>query len=54
MQVERIQQWISGARVSNAYITCLELGNSLWKRGVIPHSIEEWHHFSIKVTVVQD
>ena len=29
----------SGARVSNAYTIYLLLGNSLWKRRIIPHSI---------------
>ena len=33
----------SGARVSNTYITCPLLGDSLGKLGVTPHSVYETH-----------
>jgi hypothetical protein len=44
----------SGARVSNAYIICLVLGNSLGKLGVIPHRIIRSHGLIIKVLAVRD
>ena len=31
--------WISGGRVSNAWVTCLSEGNNIWKRMVIPHNV---------------
>ena len=56
MQVERDSPSgdESGARVRNAYATCLVQGNSPWKRGLIPHSITEPHGLMIKTEVVQD
>jgi hypothetical protein len=56
MQVERDSPSgdESGARVRNAYATCLVQGDSPWKRGLIPHRIVESHGLTIKTTVVQD
>ena len=56
MQVERDPPsgGESGARVRNAYATCLVQGDSPWKRGLIPHSIVESHGLTIKTEVVQD
>ena len=56
MQVERDSPSgdESGARVRNAYATCLVQGDSPWKRGLIPHSIVESHGLTIKASVVQD
>ena len=44
----------SGARVSNAYITYLLLGNSLGKLRIIPHNIVVSHGMTIKVLAVED
>ena len=38
----------SGARVRNAYAIYLVPGYSPGKLGLIPHSIDEWHHLFIK------
>jgi len=38
----------TGARVRTAYGTCLLLGNSPWKRGLMPHSTLKEHSFSVK------
>ena len=56
MQVERDSPSgdESGARVRNAYATCLVQGDSPWKRGLIPHSIIVSHVTMIKASVVQD
>ncbi len=56
MQVERDSPSgdESGARVRNAYATCLVQGDSPWKRGLIPHSINESPGLLIKTLVVQD
>ena len=56
MQVERDSPSgdESGARVRNAYATCLVQGDSPWKRGLIPHRIVEPHGLTIKTPVVQD
>ena len=35
--------WISGGRVSNAWVTCLSEWNNIWKRMVIPHNVTEPH-----------
>ena len=42
----------SGARVRNAYATCLIQGDSPWKRGLTPHNISFSHVRLIKTTVV--
>ena len=39
---------LSGGRVSNAWVTCLTLGDSSWKRLIIPHNITKPHDFVIK------
>ena len=44
----------TGARVRNAYTIYPVLGNSPKKFGLIPHSIEKSHGFSLKVSAVQD
>ncbi len=56
MQVERDSPSgdESGARVSNAYATCPLQGDSPWKRGLIPHSINKLHDLLIKVSAVKD
>ena len=35
--------WISGGRVSNAWVTCLSEWNNIWKRRVIPHNVTGSH-----------
>ena len=40
--------WISGGRVSNAWVTCLSERNNIWKRMVIPHNITGPHDSVIK------
>eukprot|EP00828_Plagiopyla_frontata_P020508 TRINITY_DN2621_c0_g1_i5.p2 TRINITY_DN2621_c0_g1~~TRINITY_DN2621_c0_g1_i5.p2 ORF type:complete len:123 (+),score=0.38 TRINITY_DN2621_c0_g1_i5:140-508(+) len=58
MQVEgqHGQQYLvaTGARVSNAYATCLYLEDSPWKRGLILHNIYESHGLYIKTQVDTD
>ena len=44
----------TGARVRNAYATCLVQRDSPWKRGLIPHSITESPGLVIKDSSVQD
>ena len=44
----------SGARVSNAYTTCLLVRDSLGKLGVIPYSNAGRHLFAFKATVLRD
>ncbi len=44
----------TGARVRNAYATCLPQRDSPEKFGLIPYSIAEWHHFVIKDLSVED
>ena len=39
MQVERQQQCESGGRVSNTWVICPPVGDSLWKHRVIPDEI---------------
>ena len=46
--------WISGGRVSNAWVTCLVLGDNSWKRLLIPHKRTEPHGSVWKTEVVQD
>ena len=38
----------SGGRVSNAWVTCLQEGDNILKRMLIPHDISESHDFDIK------
>ena len=51
MQVERVQQCISGARVRNAWVTCLQVWNSSWKRELIPDVILTLHGDEIKAAM---
>ncbi len=44
----------TGARVRNAYATCLPQRDSPEKFGLIPYGIAEWHHFVIKDLSVED
>ena len=44
--------WLSGGRVSNAWVTCLVLGDSSWKRLVIPHKRTMLHDMVWKTPVV--
>ena len=45
---------LSGGRVSNAWATCLTLGDSSWKRLVIPHKRTVLHGTVWKTPVVWD
>ena len=59
MQVERQQTepssvLASGARVSNAYMIYLSVEDSPGKLGLMPHVIQEWHHFWIKDPSLRD
>ena len=40
---------LSGGRVSNTWVTCLQPGNNGWKRPLIPNEVENWNRISIKV-----
>ena len=40
--------WLSGGRVSNAWVTCLSEWNNVWKRTLIPHNITRPHDHVIK------
>ena len=44
----------TGARVSNAYATYLQEGNSPGKLGLMPYVIIELHGFIIKVQALED
>ena len=44
----------SGGRVSNAWTTCLSLGDSSWKRLVIPHALHASHDIWRKDLSVRD
>ncbi len=44
----------TGARVSNAYATYLQEGNSPGKLGLMPYVIIELHGFMIKVQALED
>ena len=46
--------WLSGGRVSNAWVTCLIQGDSSWKRLVIPHKRTVPHGTVWKTPVVWD
>ena len=46
--------WLSGGRVSNAWVTCLIQGDSSWKRLVIPHKRTVSHDTVWKTPVVWD
>ena len=39
MQVERQQQCESGGRVSNTWVICPPVGDSLWKHRIIPDAM---------------
>ena len=43
MQVERQQQCESGGRVSNTWVICLPVGDSLWKHRIIPDAMARTH-----------
>ncbi len=44
----------TGARVSNAYATYLQEGNSPGKLGLMPYVIIELHGFMIKAEALED
>ena len=44
----------TGKRVRNTYATYLLLGDSLLKRRLIPHNIDDWHQLMIKDLLVRD
>ena len=46
--------WLSGGRVSNAWVTCPVQGDNSWKRLLIPHKPTEAHDWAGKTPVVQD
>ena len=43
-----IQGKLSGARVRNTWVICLEVGDNPEKSGLIPDVEREWHHFFSK------
>ena len=45
---------LSGGRVSNAWVTCLVLGDNSWKQLLIPHKLTEPHGSERKTPVVRD
>ena len=46
--------WLSGGRVSNAWVTCLIQGDNSWKRLLIPHKRTVSHGTVWKTPVVWD
>ena len=46
--------WLSGGRVSNAWVTCLIQGDNSWKRLLIPHKRTAPHGAVWKTPVVWD
>ena len=40
--------WLSGERVSNAWVTCLRVGDNSWKRLLIPHKTTGSHGPEVK------
>ena len=46
--------WLSGGRVSNAWVTCLSEWNNVWKRTLIPHNITRPHDHVIKDLSLRD
>ena len=58
MQVEGQQVSLlmlaTGARVRNAYATCLLQEDSPGKLGLIFHKMTVWHHTVIKASAVRD
>ena len=46
--------WLSGGRVSNAWVTCLIQGDNSWKRLLIPHKRTASHGAVWKTPVVWD
>ena len=51
---ELIVLWLSGGRVSNAWVTCLIQGDNSWKRLLIPHKRTVSHGTVWKTPVVWD
>ena len=51
---ELIVLWLSGGRVSNAWVTCLIQGDNSWKRLLIPHKRTGPHGLVWKTPVVWD
>ena len=49
-----IQLMATGKRVRNTYTTYLLVGDSLWKRRLIPHIIYELHGLYIKDLLPED
>ena len=47
-------KWLSGGRVSNAWVTCLIQGDNSWKRLLIPHKRTASHDAVWKTPVVWD
>ena len=48
MQVERVQQCISGERVSNTLVTCPKDGNITWKRVAKPNKLDSVREGQVK------
>ena len=51
---KRFEWWLSGGRVSNAWVTCLIQGDNSWKRLLIPHKRTVPHGTVWKTPVVWD
>ena len=49
-----IDRWLSGGRVSNAWVTCPVQGDNSWKRLLIPHKRTVSHDTVWKTPVVWD
>ena len=47
-------RWLSGGRVSNAWVTCLIEGDNSWKRLLIPHNMWLSHDRHIKAFALWD
>ena len=46
--------WVSGERVSNAWGTCLSVGDNSWKRLLIPHEAFRGHPLNAKDLLLKD
>ena len=44
----KLNGWLSGGRVSNAWGTCLSVGDNSWKRLLIPHNVSGPHDLETK------
>ena len=51
---QRLRFLLSGERVSNAWGTCLSVGDNSWKRLLIPHNADGSHDLTAKDLLLKD